>query len=402
MADPLQVYLFDLDGVLITAGGYNAALRATVDRFAEGMGIGESTLSESAIETFAVLGMGLEWDSSAICLGRLLFELWKADPALRLAGDFPAMALAIARRRPAHPAIDYRAWAERVARATPAQGHAPLAALQLLLDEVRLETDGFRLADITQALHLILGDTRDLSTSVTMSVVQHFTLGSSLYAQVYGRPADFETPSLLRRFDRPALIESDRRMVEVAVRQKRALAAVFTLRLSLPRELEVSGPEFAPEAEIALESAGMPWLPMVGYGQVRWLAAQHDAAPDSFVKPSPIHVLAALARAAGGGERESLEAAYDLWHSGRVGAPYDMLRERRLTLHVFEDTAGSVRGACEAAQCLHEHGIDVECRAYGIASSPEREAALRGMGIEVFAHLAPALRAAGLAPAGGL
>jgi hypothetical protein len=106
MADPLQVYLFDLDGVLITPGGYNAALQATVGRFTQAMGIGESTLGESAIETFAVLGMGLEWDSSAICLGRLVFELWKADPELRLAGSFPAMASAIAARRPTHPAID--------------------------------------------------------------------------------------------------------------------------------------------------------------------------------------------------------------------------------------------------------------------------------------------------------
>ena len=402
MADPLQVYLFDLDGVLITPGGYNAALHATVDRFAEAMGIGESTLSESAIETFAVLGMGLEWDSSAICLGRLVFELWKADPELRLAGNFPAMASAIAGRRPAHPAIDYRAWAERVARATPAQGRAPLAALQLLQEEARREADGFRLAEITHALHLILGNTRDLSTSVTMSVIQHFTLGSSLYAEVYGRPADFETPSLLRQFDRPALIESDRRMLEIAVRQKRALAAVFTLRLSRPRDLEVSGPEFAPEAELALQSAGMPWLPMVGYGHVRWLAAQHDAAPDAYVKPSPVHALSALARAAGGGERESLEAAFDLWHSGKVGAPYDTLRKRRPTLHVFEDTANSVRGVCEAAERLRAHGIGAECRAYGIASSPEREAALREMGIQVFPHLAPALRAAGIAPVGGL
>jgi len=51
---------------------------------------------------------------------------------------------------------------------------------------------------------------------------------------------------------------------------------------------------------------------------------------------------------------------------------------------------------CEAATLLCAHGFQAECRAYGIASSPEREAALRGSGVAVYTRLEPALRAAGL------
>ena len=396
MLDPLAVYLFDLDGVLIRPGGYNAALKATVNHFARTMGLADTAPDDSAIETFAVNGIGLEWDSSAICLGALMLDVWKADRELRLAGNLARRLSAIAASRPAQPVIDYKALALRVAHATPPGGHAPLAALGLLSDEAEALEGGDRVREMKEALRLVLSGTRDEHTSPTMRLIQHFTLGSTLYSEVYGEPSQFETVSLLREFDRPTLSVAESRALKSSMRREGGRGAAFTLRLSRPLELPTNGLEFAPEAEIALETAGMAWLPLVGYGQVRWLAAQHHLAPDAFVKPSPVHALAALGRAVGGGERESLEAAYNLWHSGRVGAPYDALLKRRLTLHVFEDSAGSVHGVCEAARLLCVHGIQAECRSYGIASSPEREAALREGGITVYSGLESALRAAGL------
>ena len=396
MLDPLAVYLFDLDGVLISPGGYNAALKAAVNHFARRMGLAEAAPDDSAIETFAVHGIGLEWDSSAICLGALMLELWKADRGLRLAGDIARMLSAIAARRPTQPVIDYKALALRVAHATPPGGHAPLTALRLLSDEANAFERGDRLREMQDALRQVLSATRDADLSPTMRVIQHFTLGSSRYTEVYGQPAQFETISLLDEFDRPTLSERECRALESSMRREGRRAAAYTLRLSRPLDVPTNGVEFAPEAEIALETAGMAWLPLVGYGQVRWLAAQHQCAADAFVKPSPVHALAAIGRAVGGGDRESLEAAFDLWDSGQVNELLLGLRERPLTLHVFEDTAGSVRGVCEAATLLCAHGFQAECRAYGIASSPEREAALRGSGVAVYTRLEPALRAAGL------
>jgi len=396
MLDPLAVYLFDLDGVLISPGGYNAALKAAVNHFARRMGLAEAAPDDSAIETFAVHGIGLEWDSSAICLGALMLELWKADRGLRLAGDIARMLSAIAARRPTQPVIDYKALALRVAHATPPGGHAPLTALRLLSDEANAFERGDRLREMQDALRQVLSATRDADLSPTMRVIQHFTLGSSRYTEVYGQPAQFETISLLDEFDRPTLSERECRALESSMRREGRRAAAYTLRLSRPLDVPTNGVEFAPEAEIALETAGMAWLPLVGYGQVRWLAAQHQCAPDAFVKPSPVHALAAIGRAVGGGDRESLEAAFDLWDSGQVNELLLGLRERPLTLHVFEDTAGSVRGVSEAATLLCAHGFQAECRAYGIASSPEREAALRGRGVAVYSRLGPALRAAGL------
>jgi len=249
----------------------------------------------------------------------------------------------IVARSPAQPAIDYKALALRVAHATPPGGHAPLAALRLLSDEAHTVERGEGVREMEEALRLVLGGTRDMVTSPTMRVIQHFTLGSSLYTEVYGQPAQFETGSLLRDFDRPTLSEAEGRALESSMRREGRRAAAYTLRLSRPLDLPTSGAEFAPEAEIALETAGMAWLPLVGYGHVRWLAARHGVAPDAFVKPSPVHALAALGRAVEGGERQSLEAVFDLGESGQVNELLRGLRERPLTCICSR----TPRAACE-------------------------------------------------------
>ena len=103
-----------------------------------------------------------------------------------------------------------------------------------------------------------------------------------------------------------------------SMRREGRRAAAYTLRLSRPLDVPTNGVEFAPEAEIALETAGMAWLPLVGYGQVRWLAAQASGTrqmPSSSHPPSTPS--RRIGRAVGGGERESLEAAFDLWDWGR-------------------------------------------------------------------------------------
>ncbi|MCX6025552.1 MAG: hypothetical protein NTY23_04705 [Chloroflexi bacterium] len=148
------------------------------------------------------------------CLGVLMLELWKADRGLRLCGDFAHMLSAIAARSPAQPAIDYKALALRVAHATPPGGHAPLAALRLLSDEAHAVERGERVREMEDALRLLLGGTRDAHTSPTMRVIQHFTLGSSLYTEVYRQPAQFETGSLLREFDRPTLSQKESRALD--------------------------------------------------------------------------------------------------------------------------------------------------------------------------------------------
>jgi len=45
----MQVWLFDLDGVLICPGGYRAALKATVNHFTRAMGLGDYPLADETI-----------------------------------------------------------------------------------------------------------------------------------------------------------------------------------------------------------------------------------------------------------------------------------------------------------------------------------------------------------------
>jgi len=47
-----------------------------------------------------------------------------------------------------------------------------------------------------------------------------------------------------------------------------------------------------------------------------------------------------------------LNAARRLVEENRLGAPLDALRDRRVDIHVFEDTAGGILGVMNAARQL--------------------------------------------------
>ena len=310
----MQVWLFDLDGVLIYPGGYRAALKATVNYFTQAMGLGDYDLADATIETFEACGITSEWDSSPICVAVLLAEIWHADPALRLPAGFDAALRAVRSRAPQHPAPDLAAWARRISQAMSGTENYPSdAALELLLDDAhQLPERNGRLIELETLLGVLLRRNRDLRHSPTMRVFQHYTMGSRAFASHYGIAPSFETPSLLHDLDRPALSSSSRDMIVELASQGEVHPVIYTARPCQPRTLPGRPEDYAPEAEIALDLIGLADLPLAAYGHLTWLAAQYNQRPDYFVKPSPVHALTAMAMAIGGSEREALETSLAL------------------------------------------------------------------------------------------
>jgi hypothetical protein len=132
----------------------------------------------------------------------------------------------------------------------------------------------------------------------------------------------------------------------------------------------------------------------VGVGHVSWLAAQYDHHQDYFVKPSPVHALAAVGRAIGGEERAALNAARRLVEENLLDAPLDAWRNQRVDIHVFEDTAGGILGVMNAARQLQQVGVRAEVKAWGIASTPGKREALEALGVPTFADVNLAIDAA--------
>lgn len=207
----MRIHLFDLDGVLIYPGGYRAALKATVNHFSRALNLGDGAPADETIELFEACGITSEWDSSPICVAVMLTELWRAHPRLRLPRDFAA-ALATARAFSIRADWDalYAQWARRIAEATRHARAPSQVALGLFMQDAHTFSRDGRAEELIMVLRALLEHARDFARSPTMRVFQTYTLGSARFAEHYGVAPQFETPSLIRELDKPALSAENR------------------------------------------------------------------------------------------------------------------------------------------------------------------------------------------------
>jgi hypothetical protein len=152
--------------------------------------------------------------------------------------------------------------------------------------------------------------------------------------------------------------------------------------------------DYSPEAEIALDLVGLKSLPLIGAGHTAWLAAQHSCRPEQFIKPSPVHALAAIGMALGGNEREALAAAVFVAEKQSLQEPLDVLQSQPVEIHIFEDSTVGVQGVRDAASHLQKAGVIVTVKEWGIATNPEKRHALENLGVPTFKDINQALEAA--------
>jgi len=210
----------------------------------------------------------------------------------------------------------------------------------------------------------LLTESRNVRKSETMRTFQHFTLGSKHYEETYNLQAGFETESLLLKHDHSNMDSSTR----ARLFQNGRHIAAFTARPSYPpRELTDPTLGYAPEAELALELVGMKGIPLIAFGKLEYIAAQHELDPATLVKPSPFQALAGILAAWTGEELSALQAAYD-WHvSGELNSRFSEL-PKSFEVLVIEDTMGGVRSTRTAGEILQKAGFDVTVKAYGLTS----------------------------------
>jgi hypothetical protein len=400
MSDPpTTVLLFDIDGVLVEPLGYRAALRATIEYVAQQMGFRKVALNwEDLITRFETRRITSEWDMIPLTLAILLDHLVAQTPELELPDQLP-QALEILRN------MDKRAFPENLDFRKPIDGIA--AALKpgqfpsqtaLVLSQRALDGQAKQAANRLPFPHLgnhpllveLLAETRDVERSLTTRLFQQYCLGSAAFAQTYAREPELETASYLLERDRPNLSPQTRQLLLERCKKHTLQAAAYTMRPSLPpKEIPGPHPGYSPEAEMALELVGLPELPLIAFGRVRWLAEQTGAHPEAYLKPSPVQAIAALLAAVTGDERRSLEAALDPQHLQALLSGLN----QPLHVHVFEDSAGGIEATHRAAQILRQAGIQTRVHAWGIAAHPEKAGALEQVTSRVFADINAALGA---------
>ena len=66
-----NLYLLDIDNVLIYPGGYRESFSRTINYFMRAMGWKDSNSHQSAAQVFEAHGITNEWDMCALCLSGL-------------------------------------------------------------------------------------------------------------------------------------------------------------------------------------------------------------------------------------------------------------------------------------------------------------------------------------------
>ncbi|MDW8327294.1 MAG: hypothetical protein RMK99_12060 [Anaerolineales bacterium] len=363
-----MIILFDVDGVLVHSRAYHLGLQKTVEYFGRRMGLTEPhTLTQAEIDLFEANGVTVEWESSAICVAALLQARLEQSRREELrSAEFWALLDALAAEPAAVPRPDFAGLARRVGAATRPGQRPSLAALEMFA------------APAGAPLYLItlLGHCYDVHLSPTHQIVQNFALGHRGYAECYGLTPHFEHPALLETEDTPLLSPELRERLLAERAAGRLWFALYTARPSRPpRDVATSPRGYTPEAEMALALLGLDGeAPTMALGKLEWAARRVGRSAVEYVKPSPVQALAAIAAARTGREAEAIDAALAVQRGERLPDLYAACANEHI--HVFEDSASSLRAVGHAVELLNGYGLNLRLTRHGIApaGSPKHAA----------------------------
>ncbi len=352
----MDILIFDMDGVLLEARGYHRALHDTVQLAGKSLSLDNIELSQEQIYKFESLGISSEWQSSAFCLAILQIQILSGviSPSLDLEEIFSLL-----QDQPLDlPAIE-----------------RGLAAFRILCEYQGIDAKSI-LSTIT--------DCEDINRSMTMQWFQELVLGSETYLAHYKKPVQFNTPSYLKMYDIPLLSPKNAEKIKSWTIANGRGAAIMTNRPS-------SGPTgFAgsPEAELGMDLVQLSGIPIVGYGDIAWLAENINVEPGRLVKPNRTHALAAIFG--------SLDIEKELSLSQSILDPIqwppDIInRLQGGTITVFEDTPAGIVSVQNAGKALEKIGLDIKIKAVGITKEKIKKAALENQGVRVFSDINQAL-----------
>ena len=217
----MEIFLFDLDGVLLNSAGYHRSLVETVRQLSLTLGFGDRSLTQEEIDAFEARDITAEWDSSALCAALLLVTAWEANDDLSLPSRPP-----LGPPRPVRHAFpDIRRFLTELDRRRP---NDPLAEAEASL----LRRIDARRPDHAASVRSLLAGARSLDDSLTFRLVQIYNLGSRMFEEIYGEAAGMENPSFLERYDLPTLNALERASLLRKLEQAGRSAAIVTNRPS--------------------------------------------------------------------------------------------------------------------------------------------------------------------------
>ena len=352
----MEIFIFDMDGVLLRPHGYHRALQNTVRQVGEKKGFGELTLTDEDIARFEALGIANEWHSAALCLSVLTLrsqQQKKIDgiPLEPLFETLAAQSLSVTPRKRGEVAVSH------LAQKAGIPDSAALAWIE---------------------------ESEQIDKSPTMQVFQTMILGDVLYEQRYKRPATEKTDSYLKLFDQPLLSAENVARLLTWSQEPSNGSAIMTNRPSLGPD-NFSGD---PDGSFGKELVGVEPMPLIGFGEASWLADRAGRPWADVIKPNPEHALAAIFAASGWEVEESLDFTA---HLPQTWDPAALEHLHGAQITVFEDTPAGMISVQSAGELLNQFELDVSVRKMGIASDPAKVRALEALGAEIYPDVNQAL-----------
>lgn len=359
----MDILIFDMDGVLIKPWGYHHALQVTVRQAGISTKFGEVLITDEQIAQFEALGISSEWHSSALCMAVMVLEKQRevargAEHSQSVNLNLEYLFEAIASRPMQDPALQ--------------RGLAAIGRLA-----AKSDVSG----DLAREL---VAESESIQYSPTLNWFQELILGSENYRSTYQKKPQFRTESYLKLYDERLLNESQTDKVLRWADRSGHGAVIMTNRPS-------SGPsgfEGMPDAEMGSNLVGLGALPLVGLGEISWLAAHTGRQVGGFSKPTWKHALAAILVASGWPVEKSLKFVGEQPSEWKISA-LQHLHNSKVT--VFEDTPGGMVAVQEASDLLNGIGLRVEVQKIGIAEEAAKQSALSAQGATVYPDINKAL-----------
>ncbi|CAN5238580.1 hypothetical protein BH10CYA1_BH10CYA1_08740 [soil metagenome] len=400
-----RIFLFDVDGVIVNPVAYRLGITKTLVELCEKIGLQKiNTIlpHESDIAAMEAQGVHDVWDITNIIFCHILTTIaLQANPVETLS-NFPhdsttehLHALKVLSPIIARP--DYLQLARDMA-STATHSHPPDLALHLFCTKLSNVCQDKIWMDL---LNRFLIGTRSAYSSYGTRLFQNIILGSDDFERTYQLGSEHKGGGLLRSVDKTLINQQTVDQLMELNGHNSCAVGVYTARPSLPPKLaDISSVGYSPEAEIALENAGMQSFPLIGMGMMEWLGKQHNERTEDLTKPNSTQALAALINTITSGQDVvALTEAYAIDKQEKSPAKTHLtaIRGKKTIIYVFEDTISGIVPLQKTTQMLKSQGFNLQLDALGIATDPNKRAALEKHCKNVFSDVNEAFDSIALA-----
>ncbi len=399
MEQKKQIFLLDIDGVLLESHGYRQACLDTINDFLGRMGQPELSIDRTVPDALEAGGIAAEWDMVPLTLAAFV------DWYIGQSGDVPDADVfppRCGKKVPADQAAFRQMLLDRAA-----EYRAVLDPGKTVIDAVRNAFVSGKIAGLRHLAGTPLGerfftDTLDPVKSPFFAQLMCRILGSELFASFYGLEPPVSCPSYLVTKDR-LLISDHYRNLLPEIPAETALPVIMTYR---PTRLPVwDGNNKAlyyvntPEGDCALRL--LDWadgrMPMIGAGGISYIEDKYGLRREFFVKPHPFHAAASVMMALCRDELRALETAAALCLSDPEKDPNPAAEilppGTNLRLVVFEDSVSGIICTRNAARLFRDWGYPAEAVLCGIKTTQGKTNRLLYEGAKIYSDINSALKA---------